>query len=107
MSFVGYDAEGRFVHYCQCGKWGSFGLHASVRNGRLGIWYCAEHKPKEYDDGQRHNDEEARPQGGAASQPAREQGEDSRNAKSGKPHQSQSSRGENFDGQSEQARLDL
>jgi hypothetical protein len=44
--FVGYDAEGRFVHYCACGEWGSFGYNVSLRTGRLGTWYCREHRPQ-------------------------------------------------------------
>ena len=31
--FVGYDEEGRFVHYCACGEWGSFGYNVSLRTG--------------------------------------------------------------------------
>jgi len=44
--FVGYDEEGRFVHYCACGEWGSFGYNVSLRTGRLGTWYCREHRPQ-------------------------------------------------------------
>lgn len=43
--FVGYDADGRFVHYCQCGSFGDFGYFVSLRNDRLGIWYCKKHLP--------------------------------------------------------------
>ena len=43
--FVGY-VDGRFVHYCQCGEWGSHGVGVFLRRGQLGVWYCAEHKPK-------------------------------------------------------------
>jgi hypothetical protein len=45
-TFVDYDADGRFVHYCHCGKWGSFGYGVSLRNGKLGRWYCSEHRPR-------------------------------------------------------------
>jgi hypothetical protein len=44
--FVGYDGEGRFVHYCACGEGGSFGYNVSLRTGRLGTWYCREHRPQ-------------------------------------------------------------
>jgi hypothetical protein len=44
--FVGYDGEGRFVHYCACGEWGSFGYDVSLRTGRLGTWYCRKHRPQ-------------------------------------------------------------
>ena len=42
--FVGYDQDGRLVHYCHCGKWGSFGHHVSLHNGNLGVWRCREHR---------------------------------------------------------------
>jgi hypothetical protein len=35
-----------FEHYCHCGKWGSFGVGASLKKGAPGIWYCAEHRPR-------------------------------------------------------------
>jgi hypothetical protein len=34
-----------FVHQCHCGKWGSFGYGVSLRHGKPGTWYCAEHRP--------------------------------------------------------------
>ena len=37
------DTRGRFLHYCWCGEWGAFGEGAI--GGRLGTWYCAEHRP--------------------------------------------------------------
>jgi hypothetical protein len=44
--FVGY-VDGRFVHYCpECGEWGAHGIGVFLRRGKLGVWYCAEHKPK-------------------------------------------------------------
>ena len=30
----------------QCGEWGSHGVGVFLRRGQLGVWYCAEHKPK-------------------------------------------------------------
>ena len=44
--FVGYNRAGHFVHFCQCGVWGGFGYGVSVRTGKLGTWYCAEHNPE-------------------------------------------------------------
>jgi hypothetical protein len=41
--FVGYDSEGHFVHYCQCGKWGAFGFNCFPLRGELGIWFCQKH----------------------------------------------------------------
>lgn len=38
-----YDAEGHFMHYCNCGKWGSFGVGCSLLRGKLGTWFCREH----------------------------------------------------------------
>lgn len=48
-SFVGYDKDGHFVHYCRCGRWGSFGYGYFPRQDKLGLWYCREHRPKETD----------------------------------------------------------
>jgi hypothetical protein len=44
--FVGYDEERHFIHYCHCGEWGSFGVGVSTREGKLGRWYCMEHRPQ-------------------------------------------------------------
>jgi hypothetical protein len=41
--FVGYDADGRFVHYCHCGAWGAFGVGVALHKGKLGTWRCREH----------------------------------------------------------------
>jgi hypothetical protein len=37
-----------FSHYCEiCGAWGSFGYgHLNFRTGKLGRWFCFEHKPE-------------------------------------------------------------
>jgi hypothetical protein len=43
--FVGFDEQGRFIHYCHCGAWAAYGYNVSVRHGRLGQWYCREHRP--------------------------------------------------------------
>jgi hypothetical protein len=44
--YVGFDDKGRFVHYCHCGAEASFGYGVDLRYGKLGQWYCAEHRPK-------------------------------------------------------------
>jgi hypothetical protein len=41
---VGYEGNA-LVHYCHCGKWGSFGYDVSLREDKLGAWYCFEHNP--------------------------------------------------------------
>jgi hypothetical protein len=33
-----------FLHYCHCGKWGSFGYGVSLLKGQEGVWYCEEHR---------------------------------------------------------------
>jgi hypothetical protein len=38
-----------FLHYCHCGKWSLFGYCVSLREGKEGQWYCAEHRPKVID----------------------------------------------------------
>jgi hypothetical protein len=42
--FVGED-RGHLVHYCHCGKWGFHGHEVDTRKGKLGVWFCGEHKP--------------------------------------------------------------
>jgi hypothetical protein len=43
---VGYDKEGRFLHYCVvCGEWGAFGYGVFLRRGQPGKWFCGNHKP--------------------------------------------------------------
>jgi hypothetical protein len=40
------ELEGTFLHFCvECGAFGAFGYGVSLRAGRLGRWYCAEHRP--------------------------------------------------------------
>jgi len=34
-----------FEHPCYCGKPGLFGFGVSLRNEKLGTWYCGEHRP--------------------------------------------------------------
>ena len=40
------EVERAFLHFCvECGAFGAFGYGISIRAGRLGRWYCAEHRP--------------------------------------------------------------
>jgi hypothetical protein len=41
-----FDEAGHFIHYCWCGKWGSFGVDCFLRAGKLGLFYCLEHRPQ-------------------------------------------------------------
>ena len=37
---------GVLLHFCpECGRWGSVGVGVELKRGRLGRWYCAEHRP--------------------------------------------------------------
>ena len=47
-----YDSEGRFIHLCWCGRWGMHGFNYDPRHGRLGTWFCGEHKPSKCDGGE-------------------------------------------------------
>jgi len=43
--FVGYDADGNFVHYCPvCGAFGPYGVGYFPNKGELGKWFCREHR---------------------------------------------------------------
>jgi hypothetical protein len=44
-SLVHIDARGRFIHHCQCGAEAGFGYGVDLRHGKLGTWFCAEHRP--------------------------------------------------------------
>jgi hypothetical protein len=33
-----------FMHYCHCGRWGAFGYDVDLLRGKLGRWYCTEHR---------------------------------------------------------------
>jgi hypothetical protein len=43
--FVGYDADGNFIHYCHCGKLAGNGYGVRLLKDQLGEWFCDEHKP--------------------------------------------------------------
>jgi hypothetical protein len=39
--------DGLFLHFCnECGRWASFGYNVDLKAGRLGRWYCGEHRPR-------------------------------------------------------------
>jgi hypothetical protein len=40
-----YDEQGRLIKQCWCGKEGAFGYGVSLRQGKLGTYYCSEHWP--------------------------------------------------------------
>lgn len=39
-----YYKDFHFIHLCHCGKWGSFGTGVSLKDERLGKWFCGEHR---------------------------------------------------------------
>jgi hypothetical protein len=42
-----FDGDGNFIHpCCVCGQHATRGFGVSLRNGRLGTWYCGEHVPR-------------------------------------------------------------
>jgi hypothetical protein len=39
--------DGVLMHFCgECGRWGAYGYGVNFREGRLGRWYCAAHRPR-------------------------------------------------------------
>lgn len=41
------ELDGAFLHFCvECGRFGAFGYGVQLRKGRLGRWYCGEHRPE-------------------------------------------------------------
>ncbi len=39
--------NGTFLHFCcRCGRFAAFGYGVRLRAGRLGRWYCGEHRPE-------------------------------------------------------------
>lgn len=42
-----FDMDDNFIHpCCVCGEPATFGLGVSLRNGKMGNWYCAMHRPE-------------------------------------------------------------
>ena len=40
------ELNGAFLHFCcRCGRFAAFGYGVRLRAGRLGRWYCGEHRP--------------------------------------------------------------
>jgi hypothetical protein len=40
------EANGALEHFClECGRFGNFGCGVSLRRGRMGRWYCGQHRP--------------------------------------------------------------
>jgi hypothetical protein len=40
------ESDGAFLHFrCQCGRFAAFGFAVNLRAGRVGRWYCGEHRP--------------------------------------------------------------
>jgi hypothetical protein len=45
---VGRVHDNPWTHLCaMCGRFGPFGYGVRVRDGQLGRWYCAAHRPRE------------------------------------------------------------
>jgi hypothetical protein len=41
------ELNGAFLHFCvECGRFGAFGCGVHLSTGRLGRWYCGEHRPQ-------------------------------------------------------------
>jgi len=41
--------DGLLLHFCaECGAWGAFGYGVRLGAGRVGRWYCAEHRPRDH-----------------------------------------------------------
>ncbi len=41
------ELDGTFLHFCcRCGTFAAFGYGVRLRAGRLGRWYCGEHRPE-------------------------------------------------------------
>jgi hypothetical protein len=40
------ELDGVFLHFCcRCGRFAAFGYGVHLRAGRLGRWYCGQHRP--------------------------------------------------------------
>jgi hypothetical protein len=56
-----------FLHYCEvCGAWGAFGYGVKLRVGRLGRWFCFQHRPPDRTMQQAANDNTHRAVEGAS-----------------------------------------
>jgi hypothetical protein len=45
------ELDDAFLHFCyRCGRLAAFGYDVCLRAGRLGRWYCGEHRPDQWDD---------------------------------------------------------
>ena len=41
------ERDGVFVHFCAvCGAWGAYGYGVNLVGGRMGRWFCADHRPQ-------------------------------------------------------------
>lgn len=41
------ELDSAFLHFCEnCGRFAAFGYRVHLRAGRLGRWYCGEHRPE-------------------------------------------------------------
>lgn len=38
---IGFDKDGRFVHFCACGRWASYGVGVAIKEGSFGTWFCS------------------------------------------------------------------
>jgi hypothetical protein len=48
------ELNGAFLHFCyRCGRFAAFGYDVQLRAGRLGRWYCGEHRPRDHRSEQR------------------------------------------------------
>jgi hypothetical protein len=45
------QSGGALLHFCvECGRFGPYGYDVRLRAGRLGRWYCHDHRPQEHDE---------------------------------------------------------
>ena len=48
LALLSFERVGPFIHPCVvCGNWGAYGYGVHLREGRVGTWYCAEHRPEQ------------------------------------------------------------
>ena len=42
------ELDGAFLHFCvRCGRFAAFGYGVHLRTGKLGRWYCGQHRPRQ------------------------------------------------------------